>query len=58
MAAQTRKPIEIDLSGIDLDSIKTFVQEEALEPPAMAAACLPPCVAPCATSTQSNFVRK
>jgi len=57
MAAQTRKPIEIDLSGIDLEGMKLFVQEEARETPAMAAACLPPCVTPCA-GTQSNFVRK
>ena len=57
MAVPTRRPIEIDLSGIDLEAIKLFVQEEAREMPAMAPACLPPCVTPCAC-TQSNFVRK
>ena len=58
MAAQTRKPIEIDLSGIDLENIKSF-QEEGREAPAMAAATTPPppCVTPCAC-TRSNFVRK
>lgn len=63
MAAQTRKPIEIDLSGIDLEGMKLFVQEEAREIPAMAAATTPPppcafCNPPLCTSTQSNFVRK
>lgn len=61
MAAQTRKPIEIDLSGIDLEAIKTFVREEARETPAMAAATTPPppcAFCSCTTSTQSNFVRK
>lgn len=62
MAAPTRKPIEIDLTGIDLESIKLF-QEEGHETPAMAAATTPPppcafCNPPLCTSTQSNFVRK
>ena len=63
MATQTRKPIEIDLSGIDLESIKLFVQEKGYETPAMAAATTPPppcafCNPPLCTSTQSNFARK
>ena len=39
MAAQTRKPVEIDLSGIDMDEVKLFVQEGVRGTPEMAASC-------------------
>ena len=51
MAAQTRKPIEIDLSGIDLDGIKTFVQEGSGDSHGMQLGSVPPCVFPCSACT-------
>ena len=66
MAVQTRKPIEIDLSGIEIEGIKLFSEDGAYETPLMALSTTPP--PPCAfcnpppcvacTSTQSGFVRK
>lgn len=47
MANQTRKPIEIDLAGIEIEGIKLFVQEGAGDPAAMSVGPLPPCVFPC-----------
>lgn len=47
MATQTRKPIEIDLTGIEIEGIKLFVQERAGDPTAMSVNPLPPCVFPC-----------
>src|SRR5579864_3688042 len=46
VAAQTRKPIEIDLTGIEIEGIKLFVQERTDEMPAMALSTTPP--PPCA----------
>ena len=60
MAIQTRKPIEIDLSGIELEGIKLFVEEGASDthgmslgtvPPCVFPCVVPPCVAPCTSAT-------
>lgn len=66
MATQTRKPIEIDLSGIEIEEIQLFASEGRDEVPAMAASTTPP--PPCAFcnpppcvacgSAQSTFARK
>jgi len=37
MATQARKPIEIDLAGIDIEEVTLFVQEGARGIPEMAA---------------------
>src|SRR5579864_843874 len=47
VAIQTRKPIEIDLSGIEIEGIQLFVQEGAHQIPAMELGTVPPCVYPC-----------
>lgn len=64
MAAQTHKPIEIDLSGIELEGIEVFVQEGAADTHGMSlgtvppcAACIhPPCVAPCTPCSTSTSI--
>ena len=59
MEVQTRKPVEIDLSGIEIEGIKLFSEEGAQETPLVAFPTTPPppCVTPC-VSTQSGFVQK
>ena len=47
MAVQTHKPIEIDLSDIELEGIKLFVQEGAADPHGMSLGTVPPCIPPC-----------
>jgi hypothetical protein len=37
--AQTHKPLEIDLSDIDMEEVKLFIQEGGRGTPEMAASC-------------------